>query len=80
MFICRYVSSGYTRKGEDGKKRAESSYFGDVTKKKKKSTTRKAAPKIHDEIAKEGLLTKVVVLGTALVDMYAKCGALLISH
>ncbi|KAH7364945.1 hypothetical protein KP509_18G000400 [Ceratopteris richardii] len=32
--------------------------------------------KIHDEIEKEGLLAKNIVLGTALVDMYAKCGAL----
>ena len=31
---------------------------------------------IHDEIAKQGLLADNVVLGTALVDMYAKCGAL----
>ena len=29
---------------------------------------------IHDEIAKQGLLKNDVVLGTALVDMYAKCG------
>ncbi|KAI5075015.1 hypothetical protein GOP47_0010976 [Adiantum capillus-veneris] len=32
--------------------------------------------KIHDEIAKQGLLANSVVLGTALVDMYAKCGSL----
>ncbi|KAH7434156.1 hypothetical protein KP509_06G003100 [Ceratopteris richardii] len=32
--------------------------------------------KFHDEIAKEGLFLDNVVLGTALVDMYAKCGAL----
>ena len=32
---------------------------------------------IHDEIGKWGLLAKLdVVLGTALVDMYAKCGAI----
>ncbi|MCO5577721.1 hypothetical protein L7F22_031553 [Adiantum nelumboides] len=31
---------------------------------------------IHENIAKEGLLKNNVVLGTALVDMYAKCGAL----
>ncbi|KAH7307843.1 hypothetical protein KP509_22G079900 [Ceratopteris richardii] len=32
--------------------------------------------RIHDEIAYQGLLESDVVLGTALVDMYAKCGAL----
>ncbi|KAI5079086.1 hypothetical protein GOP47_0006757 [Adiantum capillus-veneris] len=32
--------------------------------------------RIHDEIASQGLLEKDVVLGNALVDMYAKCGAL----
>ncbi|KAI5064468.1 hypothetical protein GOP47_0021138 [Adiantum capillus-veneris] len=32
--------------------------------------------KIHDEISKHGFLEKDVVLATALVDMYAKCGAL----
>ncbi|KAI5083629.1 hypothetical protein GOP47_0003372 [Adiantum capillus-veneris] len=32
--------------------------------------------KIHDDIVSQGLLQKNVVLGTALVDMYAKCGAL----
>ncbi|KAI5080121.1 hypothetical protein GOP47_0005600 [Adiantum capillus-veneris] len=32
---------------------------------------------IHDEIVSQGLLEKIVVLGNALVDMYAKCGALL---
>ncbi|KAI5061774.1 hypothetical protein GOP47_0024279 [Adiantum capillus-veneris] len=32
--------------------------------------------KIHDEIASQGLLKKDVVLGNALVDMYAKCGVL----
>ncbi|KAI5066600.1 hypothetical protein GOP47_0019224 [Adiantum capillus-veneris] len=31
---------------------------------------------IHDEIVRQGLLGKDVVLGNALVDMYAKCGAL----
>ncbi|KAI5065566.1 hypothetical protein GOP47_0020261, partial [Adiantum capillus-veneris] len=31
---------------------------------------------IYDEIAKQGLLQDNIVLGTALVDMYAKCGAL----
>ena len=31
---------------------------------------------IHEVIAKEGLLQDNVVLATALVDMYAKCGAL----
>ncbi|KAI5063641.1 hypothetical protein GOP47_0022188 [Adiantum capillus-veneris] len=30
---------------------------------------------IHDEIANQGLLNNNVVLGGALVDMYAKCGA-----
>ena len=29
---------------------------------------------IHDEIIRKGLLEKNIVLGTALVDMYAKCG------
>ncbi|KAI5059667.1 hypothetical protein GOP47_0025986, partial [Adiantum capillus-veneris] len=29
---------------------------------------------IHDEIVSQGLLEKNVVLGSALVDMYAKCG------
>ena len=32
---------------------------------------------IHDEITREGLLDKSFLLSTALVDMYAKCGALL---
>ncbi|KAI5056072.1 hypothetical protein GOP47_0029593 [Adiantum capillus-veneris] len=32
--------------------------------------------KIHDEIAKQGLLESNLVLGTALVDMYSSCGAL----
>ncbi|KAI5055332.1 hypothetical protein GOP47_0030477 [Adiantum capillus-veneris] len=32
---------------------------------------------IHDVIAKQGLLRNNVVVGTALVDMYAKCGALM---
>ncbi|KAH7443274.1 hypothetical protein KP509_02G028200 [Ceratopteris richardii] len=32
---------------------------------------------VHDEIMKQGMLGKDIVLGTALVDMYAKCGALL---
>ena len=31
---------------------------------------------IHDEIVARGLLDKNVVLGTALVDMFAKCGLL----
>ena len=31
---------------------------------------------IHKEILRKGLLAKDVVLGTALVDMYAKCGAI----
>ncbi|KAI5057960.1 hypothetical protein GOP47_0027975 [Adiantum capillus-veneris] len=31
---------------------------------------------IHDEISKQGLLENNVVLSTALLDMYAKCGAL----
>ena len=31
---------------------------------------------IHAEIGKQGLLEKDIVLGTALVDMYAKCGML----
>jgi pentatricopeptide repeat protein len=32
---------------------------------------------IHDEISSKGLLDKDIVLGNALVDMYAKCGFLL---
>ncbi|KAI5056866.1 hypothetical protein GOP47_0028684 [Adiantum capillus-veneris] len=32
---------------------------------------------IHDEIVSQGLLRNDVVLGNALVDMYAKCGVLL---
>ncbi|KAI5068665.1 hypothetical protein GOP47_0017010 [Adiantum capillus-veneris] len=31
---------------------------------------------VHDQIAVMGLLTKNIVLGNALVDMYAKCGEL----
>ncbi|KAI5070709.1 hypothetical protein GOP47_0015052 [Adiantum capillus-veneris] len=31
---------------------------------------------IHDEISRQGLLERSIVLGGALVDMYAKCGAL----
>ncbi|KAI5065495.1 hypothetical protein GOP47_0020190 [Adiantum capillus-veneris] len=31
---------------------------------------------IHDEISRQGLLEHNIVLGGALVDMYAKCGAL----
>ena len=31
---------------------------------------------IHEKVKKQGLLMKNVVLGTAVVDMYAKCGAL----
>ncbi|KAI5081354.1 hypothetical protein GOP47_0004537, partial [Adiantum capillus-veneris] len=31
---------------------------------------------IHDDIVSQGLLKKNVMLGTALVDMYAKCGVL----
>ncbi|MCO5580162.1 hypothetical protein L7F22_034029 [Adiantum nelumboides] len=31
---------------------------------------------VHDEILKQGLLEHDIVLGNALVDMYAKCGAL----
>jgi pentatricopeptide repeat protein len=31
---------------------------------------------IHDEIGKRGFLRKSIVLGNALVDMYAKCGVL----
>ena len=31
---------------------------------------------VHDKISKKVLLDNNVVLGTALVDMYAKCGAL----
>jgi pentatricopeptide repeat protein len=32
--------------------------------------------RIHDEVASKGLLPTEVVLGTALIDMYAKCGML----
>ena len=32
--------------------------------------------KVHFEIAQEGLLGCDMVLGSALVDMYAKCGSL----
>ncbi|MCO5568287.1 hypothetical protein L7F22_021986 [Adiantum nelumboides] len=31
---------------------------------------------LHDEISRHGLLEHNIILGTALVDMYAKCGAL----
>ncbi|KAI5070869.1 hypothetical protein GOP47_0015212 [Adiantum capillus-veneris] len=31
---------------------------------------------IHDEILRQGLLAQNIILGNALVDMYAKCGAL----
>ncbi|KAH7283110.1 hypothetical protein KP509_35G061000 [Ceratopteris richardii] len=36
--------------------------------------------KLHKEISKQELLQKDYVLGTALVDMYAKCGALTKAH
>ncbi|KAH7330889.1 hypothetical protein KP509_20G006900 [Ceratopteris richardii] len=36
--------------------------------------------RIHKIIAKEGLLEHDVVLGTSLVDMYAKCGDLIKAH
>lgn len=32
---------------------------------------------IHDELAKQGLLRSSIALGTAVMDMYCKCGALL---
>ncbi|KAH7287188.1 hypothetical protein KP509_32G042800 [Ceratopteris richardii] len=35
---------------------------------------------IHQEISKQGLLRNDVVLGTALVDMYAKCDAISRAH
>ncbi|MCO5570113.1 hypothetical protein L7F22_023829 [Adiantum nelumboides] len=35
---------------------------------------------IHDEICKQGLLEDNIVLGNAIVDMYAKCGAVLKAH
>ncbi|KAI5067683.1 hypothetical protein GOP47_0018211 [Adiantum capillus-veneris] len=35
---------------------------------------------IHDAIAQQGLLKNNIILGTALVDMYAKCGALSKAH
>ncbi|KAH7445143.1 hypothetical protein KP509_02G109100 [Ceratopteris richardii] len=31
---------------------------------------------VHDEVSKQGLIKDDIVLGTAIVDMYAKCGAL----
>mgnify|MGYP000252848141 FL=1 len=31
---------------------------------------------IHDEILRKGLFEKNVLLGTSLVDMYARCGML----
>ena len=40
----------------------------------------KIGEEIHDEVKKQGLLGKDIVLGTALVDMYAKCGALEKAH
>ncbi|KAI5059719.1 hypothetical protein GOP47_0026038 [Adiantum capillus-veneris] len=36
--------------------------------------------RIHDEIARQGLLEKHVMLGGALIDMYAKCGVLVKAH
>ncbi|KAI5062775.1 hypothetical protein GOP47_0023314 [Adiantum capillus-veneris] len=36
--------------------------------------------KIHFEIVKQGLLHNNIVLGGALVDMYARCGALSMAH
>ncbi|KAI5059723.1 hypothetical protein GOP47_0026042 [Adiantum capillus-veneris] len=35
---------------------------------------------VHDEILRQGLLQHNIVLGGALVDMYAKCGDLLQAH
>ena len=35
---------------------------------------------IHDEIVSRGLLEKDIVLGTTLVDMYAKCGMITKAH
>ncbi|KAI5075041.1 hypothetical protein GOP47_0011002 [Adiantum capillus-veneris] len=35
---------------------------------------------IHDEIASQGLLEKEIMVGSALVDMYAKCGAFTKAH
>ncbi|KAH7387230.1 hypothetical protein KP509_16G011900 [Ceratopteris richardii] len=32
--------------------------------------------KIHDEVMRQGLLQESIVVGNALIDMYAKCGAL----
>ncbi|KAI5065733.1 hypothetical protein GOP47_0020428 [Adiantum capillus-veneris] len=43
----------------------------------KACTTTRAAERgkqIHDEIARQGLLRNNILLGNALVDMYAKCG------
>ncbi|KAI5070710.1 hypothetical protein GOP47_0015053 [Adiantum capillus-veneris] len=36
----------------------------------------KKGKQIHDEISKQGLLEKNLVLGGALVEMYVKCGSL----
>jgi pentatricopeptide repeat protein len=36
--------------------------------------------RIHDEVRKSSLLKKSVVLGSALMDMYIKCGALAKAH
>ncbi|KAH7426925.1 hypothetical protein KP509_10G022300 [Ceratopteris richardii] len=41
-------------------------YIGDVQK----------GEQIHDEITRRGLLEENIMLGTAIVDMYANCGAL----
>ena len=36
--------------------------------------------KIHAKVRDQGLLNHNLVLGTALIDMYAKCGALETAH
>ncbi|KAI5071803.1 hypothetical protein GOP47_0014054 [Adiantum capillus-veneris] len=50
--------------------------FTSVLKACSTARDRKRGEKFHEEIAKQGLLGHDMALGTALVDMYAKCGAL----
>jgi pentatricopeptide repeat protein len=39
-----------------------------------------AGKRIHDEVVSRGLIKENIVLGTALVDMYAKCGLFAKAH
>ena len=39
-----------------------------------------AGKEIHAKVSRQGLLQKNIVLGTALVNMYAKCGLLEEAH